>query len=635
MRPLKLTISAFGPYAGETVLDLQKLGDRGLYLITGDTGAGKTMIFDAICFALYGRSSGQERNIGGNKDNGELFRSQYARDETETFVELEFLNRGQRYTVRRVPGYRRPNSRSKTKPSVKATQTMPDGDVITGAKQVNDQIIEILGVDKDQFSSIAMLAQGDFKRLLLADRNEKKAIFQKLFRTERFERLQYRLVKECDQVSDACAALRASLRAEMGKIVSDQELPEHLTPGEAVELLTELLAHDGEAAEEMTGQVTALEEQGRVLGTRLSAARRQKLLRAQLESKQETMTAKQQALAQAKEEWQRQQDREPESAALTDQIAALEALKPRYRALDSLRGEQSRDEKALLTAETNGKSLKGQLEDTQRKLIMAQQFLEDTADVPERLNRERELIKELKDRKRELDRLGKALGELADGQSALEQAQRDYLDAKQVYGGKQREFEGLQEMYLDAQAGVLAQRLVPGQPCPVCGAVDHPNPMPLAAKVPDKKQLDKAKKLADDARSRAEEASAVCKEREGSRQALERQAGDLARELLGCELTSAAEALNGELEENARAQAKCLESGKALKTKYDERTQTEQVLTVHRRTAEGLTAQLGDAQARLAQLRGIIDTRSTQATPRVGKSSGQQFILCVFSKEGL
>ena len=159
MRPLKLTISAFGPYAGETVLDLEKLGDRGLYLITGDTGAGKTMIFDAICFALYGRSSGQERNVGGNKDNGELFRSQYAKDETETFVELEFLNRGQRYTVRRVPGYRRANSKSKTKPSVKATLNMPDGDVISGAKQVNDKIVEILGVDKDQFSSIAMLAQ--------------------------------------------------------------------------------------------------------------------------------------------------------------------------------------------------------------------------------------------------------------------------------------------------------------------------------------------------------------------------------------------------------------------------------------------------------------------------------------------
>ena len=158
MRPLRLTLSAFGPYADETVLDLQQLGDRGLYLITGDTGAGKTMIFDAICFALYGRSSGQDRNIGGKKDNGEQLRSLYAKPETETFVELVFSNRGKQYTVRRVPGYRRANSKSKSKPTVKATLTMPDGEVITGASQVNEKLEEVLGVDKDQFSSIAMLA---------------------------------------------------------------------------------------------------------------------------------------------------------------------------------------------------------------------------------------------------------------------------------------------------------------------------------------------------------------------------------------------------------------------------------------------------------------------------------------------
>ena len=337
MRPLKLTISAFGPYAGESVLDLQTLGDRGLYLITGDTGAGKTMLFDAICFALYGRSSGQERNIGGSKDNGELFRSQYAKPETETFVELEFSSRGQRYTVRRVPGYRRSGSKSKTKPSVKATLTMPDGEVITGAKQVNDQIVEILGVDKDQFSSIAMLAQGDFKRLLLADRNEKKAIFQKLFRTERFERLQYRLVKECDRVSDACAALRSSIRAEIGKIDSPEEMPEHLEPAEARELLAKLLEQDAQEIEVLAAEITKLEEEGKVLGTRLAAARRQRQLRQQLASREETIAARRTALEAAEEAWKHQQEREPEGAALTDQIAALEALKPRYRALDSLR----------------------------------------------------------------------------------------------------------------------------------------------------------------------------------------------------------------------------------------------------------------------------------------------------------
>ena len=612
MRPLKLTISAFGPYAGESVLDLQSLGDRGLYLITGDTGAGKTMLFDAICFALYGRSSGQERNIGGSKDNGEIFRSQYAKPETETFVELEFLNRGKRYTVRRVPGYRRPGSKSKTKPTVKATLTMPDGEVISGARQVSDRIVEILGVDKDQFSSIAMLAQGDFKRLLLADRNEKKAIFQKLFRTERFERLQYRLVKECDRVSDECAALRSSIRAELGKIVSEEEVPEHLTASEAMELLQELLTRDSEAAEDLALQIAGLEEEGRALGTRLAAARRQRQLRQQLAEKEQAMATRREALARAEEAWQYQQAREPEATAMTDTIAALEALKPRYRALDNLRSEQAQDEKSLLTAENNGKTLKNKLDEAQEKLRQAQRFLEETADVPELLARERERLKELKERRRGLDALGTAMDELSREQTALEQARGNYLSAREQLQKTQQTFEALQELYLDAQAGVLAQRLVPGKPCPVCGAVDHPSPMALADRVPDKKQLDQAKKRADQARTQAQTASAECERLAGSRAEKERQTGRMAGELLACGLEEAPDLLGRELTENAAAQRTCMERGTALKARSDQRTRTEQSLTPLGLEAERLTDALRQAQEKNAKLRGIIDTRGTQ-----------------------
>ena len=612
MRPLKLTISAFGPYAGESVLDLEKLGDRGLYLITGDTGAGKTMLFDAICFALYGRSSGQERNIGGNKDNGELFRSQYAKPETETFVELEFMNRGQRYTVRRVPGYRRPNSKSKTKPSVKATLTMPDGDVITGAKQVNDEIIEILGVDKDQFSSIAMLAQGDFKRLLLADRNEKKAIFQKLFRTERFERLQYRLVKECDRVSDACAALRASLDAEIGKIVSDEELPPHLTAEEAVELLNALLDRDGEAVEELTTEIEGLEERAKVLGTRLTAAQRQRTMKVRLAQRQEALETGKTRLAQAQENHALWQAREPEGAALTEQIAALEVLKPRYRALDSLRRDQRRDETALAGAEADAKAHKTKLTENQEAVRAGQALLEDTANVPEELNAERERMKELKDRRKRLDALTRALQELAGGESALKTAQGDYVAKADRRRQDQQSYERLQDLFLDAQAGILAQRLVAGEPCPVCGAVTHPNPMPLADHVPTRQQLDKAKKLADQARADAEEASAECRRLEGIRAQQEHQAAELARELLDCTLEQVSEALNRELNENAQAQKACLERGTALKARQEERTRTEEKLVTLRRDAEKLSDSLGRSQEQAAKLRGVIDTRSAQ-----------------------
>ena len=162
MRPIKLIMSAFGPYAGVTEIDMEKLGKNGLYLITGDTGAGKTTIFDAVCFALYGSASGAVR------DNS-MLRSKYADADTPTEVELVFENRGQIYTVKRNPEYMRPAKRGggETKQAANAELIMPDDEVITQDKQVTEKIRDIIGVDRNQFAQIAMIAQGDFLKLLL------------------------------------------------------------------------------------------------------------------------------------------------------------------------------------------------------------------------------------------------------------------------------------------------------------------------------------------------------------------------------------------------------------------------------------------------------------------------------------
>ena len=170
MRPLKLTISAFGPYAGKEVLDLDKLGENGLYLITGTTGAGKTSIFDAITYALYDRPSGDIRDDS-------MLRSKYAEADTETFVELEFVCKDKVYAVRRNPEYLRPKSRGDgfTKQSAGAQLRYPDGKIVDKSKkEVNRAIEEIIGVDCKQFLQIAMIAQGDFRKVLLADTEERK-----------------------------------------------------------------------------------------------------------------------------------------------------------------------------------------------------------------------------------------------------------------------------------------------------------------------------------------------------------------------------------------------------------------------------------------------------------------------------
>ncbi|MBP3660557.1 MAG: SMC family ATPase, partial [Oscillospiraceae bacterium] len=460
MRPLRLTLSAFGPYADETVLDLQQLGDRGLYLITGDTGAGKTMIFDAICFALYGRSSGQDRNIGGKKDNGEQLRSLYAKPETETFVELVFSNRGKQYTVRRVPGYRRANSKSKSKPPVKATLTMPDGEVITGASQVNEKLEEVLGVDKDQFSSIAMLAQGDFKRLLLAERNEKKAIFQKLFHTERYERLQQRLLRECDAVSEAAGTLRRTIDAEIGKIVCPEgELPEHLTCAEARELLADYLQLDEKAAAALAEQIAQTDQLSREAAARSASARRQKQQRQKLQQRQQTFVDRQSLLERSAEELQLQQAREPERAALTERITVLEQLKPRYRTLDELRRDQSRDERKLSRVRGTVEALGSGLEQDRQRIRSAEELLEQTAQVQEQLGEQRTLLKELKERQRRLGELEKAMLDQTEAGQAVDRARENYV---RLSAQKQRTMQGyeqLHDLFLDAQAGILAQRL--------------------------------------------------------------------------------------------------------------------------------------------------------------------------------
>ena len=616
MRPLKLTLSAFGPYAGETVLDLEQLGDRGVYLVTGDTGAGKTMIFDAICFALYGLPSGQDRNIGGKKDTGEQFRSQYAKPETETFVELEFLSRGKRYTVRRVPGYWRPNSKSKTKPSVKATLTMPDGEVITGASQVNGMIErEILMVDKDQFASIAMLAQGDFKRLLTAEREVKKEIFRKIFHTERFERLRAQMGQECKAVSDACTALRSSIRAEIGKIDSPEgALPEHLTPGEAKELLEGYLQQDEAAVLDHEKELEGLSEKHREQMRLVETARQQKQYRLRLEQRQQDLRQKEQAQEQARQELSARQEQEPVCVALTEQIAALEARKPRYLELRTLRAEQERDERALRRAADTAEKLGTALEQNREKIRAGQVLLEQTEDISRQLLEQRELLSGLRERRRGLGTLENSLKEMETTCTGLSRVQGDYLtafDRKRQAVGR---FEELQDLYLDAQAGILAQRLVPGEPCPVCGAVEHPKPAAAAEHVPNKAQLDKARREAEAARTAAETASAECQRLEGIRALQESQIRAMSRELLDCEPEKVKEQLNRELEENARQQNACIAAGTKLKEQEQRREQTRREKRELEQKVAEQSEELRLAQESGAKLRGTVETRAVQIT---------------------
>ncbi len=206
MRPNKLIMSAFGPYAGKVVVELDKLGENGLYLITGDTGAGKTTIFDAITYALFGEASGENRETS-------MFRSKYAAPETPTEVELYFTYAGKEYYIKRNPEYDRPRTKGEgyTTEKANAELHLPDKRVITKRKEVNNAIVDIIGVDKNQFSQIAMIAQGDFLKLLLASTDERKKIFQKLFKTQNYYILQENLKQESGKLGREYDTIKNSI----------------------------------------------------------------------------------------------------------------------------------------------------------------------------------------------------------------------------------------------------------------------------------------------------------------------------------------------------------------------------------------------------------------------------------------
>jgi len=218
MRPTKLIMSAFGPYAGRVEVDLAKLGSSGLYLITGDTGAGKTTIFDAITYALYDEASGANRETS-------MFRSKYAEAGTPTEVELFFEYRGKEYYIKRNPEYVRPKTKGEGFTTEKANAELhyPDGNIVTKTRDVNSAVVEIMGINRNQFTQIAMIAQGDFLKLLLASTDERKKIFQKLFNTESYFVLQEKLKSESSKLSREREAIAGSIEQYINGIVCSED----------------------------------------------------------------------------------------------------------------------------------------------------------------------------------------------------------------------------------------------------------------------------------------------------------------------------------------------------------------------------------------------------------------------------
>ena len=344
MRPLKLTISGFGPYAGTQELDFTAFGTGGLYLITGDTGAGKTTIFDAITFALFGEASGNNREPG-------MLRSKYAKPEDPTIVELTFAYDSKEYTVKRSPEYERAKTRGTgfTKQNPEAQLTYPDGRIVTKQREVDKAIGEIIGLTREQFSQVSMISQGDFRKLLQADTKERQKIFRDIFGTGYYVTLQNRLKDEANDLWRQLSSADASRQQYIGGITCNEDSLLFLDVKKAkeggmltadvMELLDKLLEEDQQAQDALTAKLTDVEKRLEEVTAQLTKAEAYTKAKQALAENQEKEVAQVAALEAAKQALEAAQTTIPEQDALSKQITEIDLLLPSYDELSAKTAE--------------------------------------------------------------------------------------------------------------------------------------------------------------------------------------------------------------------------------------------------------------------------------------------------------
>lgn len=561
MKPTRMTLSAFGPFSDLVELDLTQLDGQGLFLITGDTGAGKTTLFDAICFALYGEVSGPYRPV-------EHLRSDFAAPNAQTFVQLEFVHRGKPYTLKRNPAYERPKLRGsgtvKEKPD--ALLLLPGEPPVQGVRQVNAAVRELLGIDCPQFKQVCMIAQGEFMKLLNASTDDREGILRQVFATQKYQNLTNALQAAASDARKACETQNLLMLERFRQVDCPEtsaqkegivELKRADNPALLPQMQAALAALLDEDKAELARLEPALEQARQALteATRLEEqAKAAQGTRQHLEAKRDELT---QLRAKAPEMQQREEAFRRSEAALkqvkpladrADGAAAaeakarreLEALAPRLEQAQmtaeaaSTRLEQAKAAqpevedlkqkltlleqqlplyhqhqeaaKALAALEAQTKTAEADLNDaklaaetSEQALGQTHRELDELKEIPLQLEQIRNRYKDLTGVKNALANWQTAAGAEQTADDDLHAAQQNYREKQDAFQQAEAHAAGLRRRLDDCRAGLLARDLSEGMPCPVCGAVHHPAPAALPAEPVTEADL----KAAEDAREAA------------------------------------------------------------------------------------------------------------------------------------
>lgn len=484
MRPISLEMSAFGPYAGVETVDFTLLGDHGLFLIAGDTGAGKSTLFDAISFALYGVASGSSK-----RRNGKSFRSDFADPSADTWVRFAFQHQGKRYTVRRSPEYLKPGRKTPCLPD--AEMHCEDGRSWAKVEAVTAAVEELLGLNAGQFAQVAMIAQGDFLSILRADSKTRAAIFRRIFNTQLYEDVTLLLKARRDEAASRCQAAQERYASLAGQIVCGKDSP--------IREYAQTLLYGERLAE-------ALEEQ--LAGDRKELAE----LDQQLKQQEDLLAQAAAALQGARMQNQGVRQLREQQAALQEQLLLQPQQQARQAALDAARRAQmvAQAEERFLREDKRLAQLREASRQHQQREEAAHQALKHAESACAESHALQTRVEELNQKQQRLEQALPLFGSCRLAEEALAQKEQALEQAFIRRRETQQTYLRLSEAYLADQAGILADTLRHGQPCPVCGATEHPHPAQHQHDAPDKAQTDRAAKQREAAEAEANRAAEAC-----------------------------------------------------------------------------------------------------------------------------
>ncbi len=508
MRPEKLEISAFGPYAGKVNIDFEILGDNGIYLISGNTGAGKTTIFEAIRFALYGDG-------GVDARNSDTFRSKYANDDVATYVQLTFILRGNRYMVKRNPKYLRPKSRGEgyTEAKADAELELSDGKLVTGYANVTKRIEELTGLTGEQFTRIVMIAQGKFRELLVADTVSRGKIFRDIFKTAPYENLQKKVkaefleeykayTKTNDAIKQYVQGIKKSDNEEV--VARIDEIKSQDVVGDLNEikvLLQKIVDEDGLREQNIIARQKVLEETLIFKNRYKSNCNQIKSILGQVKQKKDELTEIIASKADKEELYRLEEEKAPEREKLLVEISNDKEAVSKYEIKNKKSTELSDIEKQHADIVAKILLSESVLEDYKKTICEITTKLEGLVDIEIAMTKTDVAIGEVTAKQEQILAVNEMVDELETKKSAYANSVESYEKSREKVSRANAEHERCLKAYLDGQAGIMANilRENPGAPCPVCGSVHYVELAKIDDDAPSKENVDKLKAEADKA----------------------------------------------------------------------------------------------------------------------------------------